>query len=343
MQEKIIYAITDYNGLFGSKHNAVPYKSGMDKDKLTECFKALGYELSFLNPTEVNFSDNWTDKAVIYSSQEDPGYVYKDFLEDIILGFETRGANVIPSYKHLRANNNKAFMHILEEIDLNGVCNIIPNKRFSTLSELKSISDIIYPVVIKLAAGAMSKNVELANNFKELVSFVNKNSVKMSAWIGFKEFVRSYRYDGYTKQDLVKNKFVLQEFIPHLDSDYKVLKFGDYFYILNRSVRENDFRASGSGHAYKIGSDCNVPEGTFELVESIAKAINTPTISVDIAVSEGKLYVMEYQSIYFGTSGHHRSDVVYVKSDETFKQVENNLELEHLYAHSIIEHLKANL
>ena len=69
MQEKIIYAVTDYNGLFGSKHNAVPYKSGMDKAKLTKCFNSLGYELSFISPTEINFSDNWADKAVIYSSQ----------------------------------------------------------------------------------------------------------------------------------------------------------------------------------------------------------------------------------------------------------------------------------
>ena len=342
MQEKIIYAVTDYNGLFGSKHNAAPYKSGMDKNKLAEHFKSLGYKLTFIHPTDISFSDDWANKPVIYTSQEDPGYIYKDFLEDIILSFETKGANLIPSYKHLRANNNKAFMHMLEEISLSDVCNIIPNKRFSTLSELKSFTDITYPVVIKLATGAMSQNVELVKNYNELVKFVKNNSQSFSQWNRFKEFVRSFKYTGYKKQDLIKNKYILQDFLPNLESDYKILKFDDYFYIFKRPVRDNDFRASGSGqHNYLYGSSSDVPTGIFELVDKIAKAIDTPTISVDIAVSNNELYVIEYQSLYFGTVGQHRSDIVYTKIDNTYKPSINNFELEELYARSIINYLES--
>ncbi len=340
MKDKIIYAITDYNGLFGSKHNSVPYKSGMDKEKLTKYFSDFNYKLVFVSPSEVSFCEDWHDRVVIYTSQEDPCFTYKDFLEDIVFGLEACGAKVVPSYMHLRANNNKLFMHILEDAKLKNEYKSLKNFKFSTLSELKSLKGVTYPVVVKLSSGAMSQNVSLARSAKELVRFVKNNSVHTSAWLKFKEFVRGAKYEDYKKQDLIKNKFVIQEFIPNLTGDYKVLKFGAYFYIFKRPVRENDFRASGSGQqSYFYGSSCEVPEGIFELVEKIANALNTPMLSIDVAVSYGELYIIEYQSIYFGTVGQHRSDVVYVKSGSSFSPVENDYELEKLYSLSIVEHI----
>ncbi len=344
MQNKVIYAVTDYNELFGSKHNAVPYKSGMDKTKLAKCFLELDYKLEYVRPIDIDFSENWFGKNVIYSSQEDISFVYKDFLEDVVFGLEQKGANVIPKYAHLRANNNKVFMHILEDIFLSDINKILPTKRFSTLTELSCLDNINYPVVIKLAAGAMSQNVALARNYKELVSFVKNNSVSVSTWDRFKELVREKKYDGYKPQDNVKNKFVIQDFLPGLESDYKVLKFGEYFYIFKRPVRENDFRASGSGQVnYLYGSDCDVPDGIFELVEKIANAIDTPTLSVDIAASSKGLYVIEFQSIYFGTVGQHRSDVVFVKTKNEFIKSVNTFSLEELYARSIVASLRSSM
>jgi len=46
---------------------------------------------------------------------------------------------------------------------------------------------------------------------------------------------------------LHRSKFIVQEFIPDLSNDWKVLVFWDKYYVLRRKNRPNDFRASGSG------------------------------------------------------------------------------------------------
>ena len=45
--KKKIFFLTDYKNNFGSKHNALPYRSGMDKDLLKKYFKAKGYDCIF--------------------------------------------------------------------------------------------------------------------------------------------------------------------------------------------------------------------------------------------------------------------------------------------------------
>ena len=106
----------DYKNQFGSKYTATPYRSGMDKDKLNNYFSNYGYDVEFMQLSAVNFPNDWKDKYVLYTSQEDKDYLYKSYIEDIVYGLELAGARVIPSYKFLKANNNKVFMEILRDL-----------------------------------------------------------------------------------------------------------------------------------------------------------------------------------------------------------------------------------
>ena len=58
---------------------------------------------------------------------------------------------------------------------------------------------------------------------------------------------RWLRHKNYVRESWNRGKIVVQEFIPGLKNDYKVLIFGSKYYVLYRRVREGDFRASGQG------------------------------------------------------------------------------------------------
>ena len=341
MSDDIIYAVVDYNGLFGSRHNAVPYKSGMDKDELELAFRKLGWSLRYVRPIDIDYSEGWSGRIVIYTSQEDIGYVYKDYLFDKMFGLMLANARLVPGLESIWSNNNKHGMHILESLKLKDVADILPNDSFSTVEELEALELPGFPLVVKLAEGAMSQNVSLAQNYKQLLKFVNDNSFPIPIWEKIRESVRSFKYPGYTRQTNSKNKFVVQQYLPGLQADYKVLKFGRYFYIFKRPVRKGDFRASGSGQLnYLYGSDTDVPDGIFQLTEKIASAIDVPCISIDFALSDGELFIIEFQSLYFGTVGQHRSDIVYIKGPSGFTPQPNTFGLEEIYAEGIVSHIR---
>jgi len=117
---KRIYALIDYKNRFSSKKGSIPYRSGMDNKLLRKYFKNLDYDVKFLQFSDINFRKiDFRDKIVLYTSSEDKGYHYKNYIEDIILGLKLQGANLIPKYKYLIANNNKLFMEILRELSTN--------------------------------------------------------------------------------------------------------------------------------------------------------------------------------------------------------------------------------
>ena len=147
-----IYLLTDYQGRFGSKHNDFPYRSGMDKSLLKKYFADNGFETHFINISDIDFRKNdLKNQFVLYTSSEDVGYHYKDYIEDIVYGLELQGAKVIPEYKYLRANNNKVFMEILRDsCDLN-IIKSLKSHSFGTAEDFQKKSDAFnHNVVIEL-------------------------------------------------------------------------------------------------------------------------------------------------------------------------------------------------
>src|SRR5271163_162145 len=95
-----IYILTDYKGNFGSKSDSEFYRSGMNIKLLSESFREKGYDSHVLSLSDVDFRKiQWQGKPVLYTSQEDPGYVYKNYIEDIVYALELAGAMVIPKFK----------------------------------------------------------------------------------------------------------------------------------------------------------------------------------------------------------------------------------------------------
>ena len=336
---KEIYALIDYKKQFGSKYNAVPYNSGFDKELLSEYFKQNQINLNYISFSDVmDFEKSfWFKKIVIYTSSEDTGYHYKSFIEDIVYYLELIGAHTIPSYKYLRANKNKVFMEMLRNTMIERKLCTMNTKVFGTYEELqKNISSLKYPIVFKNSAGAMSKGVGKANNPKELLQKIKRIIRTKNYFREVWELGRTFKHRGYTRESKHRGKFIVQEFIAGLNGDYKVLIFGDKFYVLKRDTKKDDFRASGSGIRIYTTS---IPEGLLEYSNMCRKEIDMPNLSIDVAFINNKFHLIEFQCIFFGSYTITHSPFYWIKkNNDSFTLVNGESILEKEYCNSIVNY-----
>ncbi len=331
-----IYALTDYKGNFESKYNAVPYNSGMDKDLLKKYFSGFGFEIMFVKFSDVINYPNafWPDKIVIYTSSEDTGYYYKSFIEDIIFHLELSRAKVIPSYKYLRANNNKVFMELVRH-QFNSEAIDLPTTIYGSYEEIKKIrSELNFPLVYKRAAGAMSRGVGIIINQVNLARKIKKISKTPNLLREFWEYGRSLKYKGYIRESRHRKKFLVQQYIEGLNGDFKVLIFGDKYYVLKRGTRKGDFRASGSG--IRVFSR-EIPEGILEYANLCINILDVPNASLDIGYNGKSFFLIEFQCLYFGSFTLTYSDFYWLRTKHNkFELVEGKSVLEEEYARSIV-------
>lgn len=339
-----IYCLTDYKGIFGSKFDAVPYRSGLDKVRLAQLFEKEGYTPVFLKASEVSFYGfNWKEKIVLYTSSEEYKLLYKGFIEDVVYGLQLAGALLLPTPCFLRANNNKVFMEVLSQAVLPETLQTLPGQCFGTFHELEQAvlkGLIFFPCVFKMAAGAKSRGVFKANHAKELLKKAKKASSTFLLTTQLKEWVRTKIHKAYLIESAFQNKFIIQPFVPELKNDWKILIYGEKYFILKRSVRVNDFRASGSGIDYRSGSKAEFPSEMFPFVRDYYQALDVPNLSIDFGYDGSKGYVFEYQAIHYGTYTQQKSKDYYEYINGNWEIKENNLSVEEVYVHSIVEYLK---
>ncbi len=339
-----IYCLTDYKGIFGSKFNAQPYRSGFDKNLLKQLFEKQGITPVFLKASEVAFYGvDWKGKIVLVSSSEEYKLLYKSFIEDVVYGFSKAGAQLLPGADFLRANNNKVYMEVLSQVALPANLQTLPGKYFGTYDELKTAVDagkIKFPCVFKLAAGAKSRGVFKASHASELLTGAKKLSSSYSHKIQWKEKVRTLLHKGYQTESAYQNKFIIQPFVAGLKNDWKILIYGEKYYLLKRSVRLNDFRASGSGIDYRSGSTAEFPSGMLNFVREYFLALDVPNLSIDFGYDGEKGYVFEFQAIHYGTYTQQKSNDYFEFEKGSWMLKNDILSAEEVYVHSIIEYLK---
>ncbi|ALO15777.1 Glutathione synthase/Ribosomal protein S6 modification enzyme (glutaminyl transferase) [Salinivirga cyanobacteriivorans] len=335
-----IIALQDYKGRFGSKHFDKPYRSGMEKEKLKKHFADCGYDLEFLYVYKaIPGMEIVKDVPVIYTSQEDINYLYKTFIEDVVLSLQDSGAKLIPEYKYLRANNNKVFMERLRK-------SLLPDfgpqaLTFGSLEEAEQ-SKLQYPLVLKVAEGASGRGVFLIKNKKQLIKALKEINRKDPVKERLKEWLRPYKYKGYIREDKFRRKFILQPFIPNLKNDWKVYVFGERLYVFKRPIlKGRGIKASGGGYDnYYYGLEAEAPTGLFNHAQSIYNRLNVPHVSLDIAYDGTNFHLIEFQALYFGTAGIPYSKGYFKQENQGWHFVEEKLEIEQVYADAIVEYLK---
>jgi len=332
-----ILLLCDYLGHFGYKWAAKPYRSGMNKQKLSECFQSSGYLCEFYDFSDIDLNKmNFKNLPVLYTSSEDVGGHYKDYIEDVLLGLSLKGAILLPRFEFFRSHHNKVFMELLRDLMPITIRNI-KSYHFGTLENLKrKLNEISYPCIIKCAAGAGSKGVFKASSEEELIK-IAKKITRSRYWLKeIWDFGRAIKRKGYRRESLYRNKIIVQNFVEGLNHDWKVLVFGDRYYVLRRQNRKNDFRASGSG-LLEYRED--VPKKILEISKKICDYLGVPNIALDIAYDGQDVYLIEFQCVRFGTHALDTSPFYFRKDRNEWKQTKETSELEKVYVESIVKYL----
>jgi glutathione synthase/RimK-type ligase-like ATP-grasp enzyme len=331
----LINVLTNYNCEFYSSVALLKEKKlSMNLELLKFYGKEYDLDFRFISFTDISFSKtNYKNILFLYTSSEDPDLLYKGYIEDIIMGLNLHGAIVIPHFYFLRAHHNKVYMEILRDIILKDIDTGVTSKYFGSYEDFIKIKNNIHlPSVIKKASGAGSTGVALLKSEHDLTklsrriskSFNFNNIIKKLLWI----------WDPFSAN---RNKFIIQNFIPNLDGDFKVLIFWDKYYILSRKNRKNDFRASGSGN---LNLNPEVPSGIFDFSKNIFTKLSVPVASLDIGFDGNRFYLIEFQCLHFGPLTLEKSFRFFKNENNLWKMYVEKSILEQEFVRSVSEYLK---
>jgi len=205
-----------------------------------------------------------------------------------------------------------------------------------------------FPVVIKQSTGSGGDGISLARNEKEYRRKVRKaGSILIAAGLTgvFVDFSKNItkkiikfiqpeksKYVTYNTTP-VSSPLVIQEFIPGLGGDYKVLVFGRKFYCMYRKNRNHDFRASGSGKFFDVPEEDH--EGILSFAHRLTQEVDFPVLGMDIGFDGNKYHLIEFQMIHLGPSALQRSKFWHEYHDGKWVRYEGTSILEDEFATAI--------
>jgi len=240
---------------------------------------------------------------------------FKDVLtaKRILFALEQAGVTVFPNFNTgWHFDDKVAQRYLLEAIDAPLVPSYIFYDKTKAIDWANSTS---YPKVFKLKGGAGASNVKLLRSKKEAL-----NIIDIAFGKGFSQFDRlnhlKERYNKYksgrdtllsvskglarlaivpkfSKQQATEKGYVyFQDFIPNDGFDIRVVVIGDKAVALKRLVRENDFRASGSGNLVFENENINIEY--IKIAFDISKKMNSQSLAIDLVHSKtGKILIIE--------------------------------------------------
>jgi len=235
-----------------------------------------------------------------------PG-IFKEVLvaKKILFALEHAGIKVFPDFKTgWHFDDKVAQKYLLEAIGVPLVPSFVFYDKKQALDWAAKIS---YPKVFKLKGGAGSANVKLVNSENKAIKLINKSFGKGFAQFdrlaNFKERVRRFKsgQDGligilkgiarlfiitdFARQQAPERGYAyFQEFIPNNNCDIRVIVVGEKAFAIKRMVRENDFRASGSGLI--IYEKREIEERFVELAFQANQLIGSSSIAFDFIIDE---------------------------------------------------------
>lgn len=331
---KKMLLIKDHEDHFWSTYLDAVTNVSLDISYLITYFEKEGYSVEVTSFSTFDFTKDYRGIYVLYASSEDRYGGSKDFYEDILLWLEINHAILIPKFQYFRAHHNKVMMELLKQDFSADALKTILTIPVRSLDDLQRLS-FCYPCVVKTARGAGGGGVFLVESEAKLRQVAEKisriPSEKKYLKLQLANFKRIIcRQIGRHSNHNVK--FVVQNFIPGMTGDNKVLVFGNHYFVLHRMNREGDFRASGSG----IFSDVPAEElgGILSFAQLCQQEIDAPHLSLDIGFDGKQYHLIEFQCITFGFKTMSLSDHHYVLEKNHFTRVDGpvNSEEEFCYA-----------
>lgn len=233
--------------------------------------------------------------------------IFKDVIvaKKILYSLEHSGIKVFPNFRTgWHFDDKVAQKYLFESMDIPHVPSFIFYDKKEAIKWAKKTN---YPKVFKLKGGAGAANVKLAKNRKEAISLIktafsdgfpqfnpvdnlierfNKLRNGKDTYLGVLKGVgRLAIQTNFSKlQPPEKGYAYFQEFMPNNKFDIRVIVIGDRAFAIKRLVRENDFRASGSGNIIYDPSEINIE--CIKMAFSINDKVNSQSIAFDFIFDE---------------------------------------------------------
>lgn len=330
----------------------------IDNNLLKRLFIKMGYDVVVASLHEIDKYDV-RNSYVFYPSSEVSGLFYKEYIEDVLLMLKLRGAILLPRIELFRAHHNKAFMErIKTNIDDKSLNTIQTEVLYDIYDLKKNITflekKIKYPMVLKMSSGSGARGVALANNRNELYRKFSKmsairyrdygmpwySSIRLSQ---LKCVIEKYLFHKRRKLTYPQEKMIIQSFLPNLKYDYKVLVFGEKYYVLKRMTRDNDFRASGSGKLFFDYPFNDELIQVLNMAKKLYSELDAPLLSVDIAFDGKNSHLIEFQCVNFGPYTLQFSDKYFTQKEGNWVEIRGKSILEEEIAKSLDYYIKEHV
>ena len=251
--------------------------------------------------------------------------ILKDVLisKQLLFSLQQSGKKVFPDFNtNWHFDDKLGQKYLLESIN----APLVPSHIFfDKFHANKWIDSTTFPKVFKLRGGAGAVNVELVTteiHARKIVDIAfGKGFLHYDRWKILKEKIGKMRLGQSNFADVIKGtaRFVIpteyyqmrehdkgyvyfQDFIANNDCDIRVIVIGDRAFAIKRLVRENDFRASGSG---KIEYERNnFDDQTIRLAFQVSKKLNIQVCAFDFVFDHDSNPLIVEISFGFSMSGY---------------------------------------
>lgn len=234
------------------------------------------------------------------------------FAKQLMYSVAAMGKKVFPDFNtYWHFDDKVGQKYLLEALGVP----FVPSFVFYTKKDaLAWVDTTQFPKVFKLRGGAGSANVQLAKTKQQAISMVNqafgKGFSQYDGWGNFKERLRKYRHGKTNFFDVCKGFVRLfyktefakvagrekgyiyfQEFIENNDCDIRIIVIGEKAFAMKRMVRENDFRASGSGITYYERDLFDIE--SVKIAMSINRKLGAQCLAYDFVYQNGQPLILE--------------------------------------------------
>lgn len=243
------------------------------------------------------------------------------FAKELLFSLEHVGIKVFPDFKTAWHFDDKVGQkYLLEALGAPFVKSYVFYDRKAALNWANITT---YPKVFKLRSGAGASNVKLIKNVNEcekiIVQIFNKGFAQYNGFDRLKEQWVHFKKNRDVKEFLkvlirvfIKPKYALakgrergyayfQDFIPNNDSDIRVIIIGNKAFAIKRMVRDNDFRASGSGKI--IYDKESIPISSIKTAFKINNFLKAQCVAFDFVIKDYEALVVEI-SFGFGITSY---------------------------------------
>jgi glutathione synthase/RimK-type ligase-like ATP-grasp enzyme len=293
---------------------AIHYREGSFSDKWIEYCDRHNIEYKLVNcyDSDIISQVEGCDGLMWHWPQTD--FKATQFARQLLYSLELKGLAVFPDSNTCWHYDDKVGQkYLLEAIQAD-----IPesNVFYDRTTALRWAEKTDFPKVFKLTGGAGSSNVHLVRTRKQAKQLINKafstgfstvsrigllkerlwhakrdKSLKSFFRIG-KGLARLFIPTELEKQMSKEQGYIyFQEFIPENTFDIRVIIIGKRAFGIKRMVRDNDFRASGSGSIVFDPEQIN-PE-CIKLAFEYTRRINSQSVAYDFIFQNGKPLLVE--------------------------------------------------